>query len=199
MEDLPDKKIIRGILEHDSRIIHRVYNECFPMVERMVINSGGDLEQAKDVFQDGWIIIYRKLLQGKLELSCRFSTYIYAVCKKLWVSEKKKRTTRMKPIPEDTQIVEEFDSELKLDEDRTKQLFYKHFGQLSDDCQKILILHFNNTPIEEIQKIMNYQNAHYTMDRKYRCKKSLMQRILSDPNFKSVQNEYLQQTRSIPL
>jgi len=193
MRQISDKNIIQGILEHDSRIIQNACNECFPLVERMVLNTGGDLAQAKDIFQDGWVIIYRKVKSGELQLTCQFSTYLYAVCKKLWYSEKKKKLTRMKPIEDVIDYVEENDPILSMEEDKSKQLFYRHFTQLSSDCQKILILHFNKTPIDEIQKIMNYQNSHYTMDRKYRCKKSLMQRITNDPNFKSAQNEYIKQ------
>jgi RNA polymerase sigma factor (sigma-70 family) len=197
MDQGPDYKIIRGILEGNSLVIQSTYNECFPMVERMVINTGGDHEQAKDIFQDGWIIIYRKLSAGELHLSCKFSTYIYAVCKKLWIQEKRKRIIRMKPIPGEVEFVEESDPFHSDDDDRIRNLLHKHFTQLSKDCQKILMLHFNEKTIEEIQSIMNYQNAHYTMDRKYRCKKSLTQRIINDPNFKSIQNEYHEQIRSI--
>lgn len=197
MDQEPDFLIIRGILEHKSRVIQNVYNECFPMVERMVINSGGDHEQAKDIFQDGWIIIYRKLNNGELKLSCKFSTFLYAVCKKLWIQEKRKRITRMGQLYSEPEIVEDPDPLIEEDEDRIRCLFYKHFNQLSKDCQKILTLHFNETSIEEIQLAMNYQNSHYTMDRKYRCKKSLMQRIINDPNYKSIKNEYSEQIRSI--
>ncbi len=197
MEDLPDNELIRGILEHKSRIIEIAYNENFPMVERMVLNSGGDREQAKDIFQEGWIIIYRKLQSGELDLSCKFSTFLYAVCRKVWQQEKRKRMTRIKKTSFETDIVEESEPLLNEFNDSVKKLYQKHFLSLSENCQKILRLHFNNTPIEEIQKIMNYQNAHYTMDRKYRCKKSLILKILKDPNYKKLKNEYSGQFRSL--
>jgi RNA polymerase sigma factor (sigma-70 family) len=197
MDQMPDITIIRGILEHKSRVIQHVYKEYFPMIERMVINSGGDQDQAKDIFQEGWIILYRKISKGEFELTCKLSTYLYAVCKKLWLQEKRKKISRMRLMPSEPDIMEESEPVYNENNDRIKQLFYKHFKLLSKDCQKMLILHFNNAPIEEIQKIMNYQSAHYAMDRKYRCKKSLMQRIINDPNFKSVQNEYSEQIRSV--
>jgi hypothetical protein len=100
-------------------------------------------------------------------------------------------------ISPEIDIVEESEPLIFKDDNRTKKLLYKHFKELSKDCQRILILHFNETPIEEIQKIMNYQNTHYTMDRKYRCKKSLIQRITNDPKFKSLKNEYNGQIRSV--
>jgi hypothetical protein len=72
MDQDTDLKIIRAILEQDNRVIQMVYNECYPMVERMIINSGGDREQAKDVFQEAWIIIYRKVKY----FSCIFLYFI---------------------------------------------------------------------------------------------------------------------------
>jgi len=190
MEHISDTEIIRGILENNSRVIKYIDKECTPMVERMVINSGGDFEQAKDVLQEAWVIIINKLHAGELELTCKFSTYIYAICKKLWIQEKRKRTIRMRSLPKETNMVEESDPMLYPGSDRIRALFYKHFDLLSKDCQKILNLHLNETPIEEIQKLMNYKNSHHAMDRKYRCKKSLVNRIYNDPNYKSVKNEY---------
>jgi hypothetical protein len=72
---------------------------------------------------------------------------------------------------------------------RIHAIYEKHFSQLSSKCQKILRLHFNNASIEEISRIMGFTNHHYTMDRKYRCKKSLIKRIENDSEFKKLMNE----------
>jgi len=178
-------------------VIQNVYQKFFPMVERMVINSGGNNEEAKDVFQEGMIIVFNKLSANNLVLTCSFSTYLYAVCMRHWQQEKRKKTSRLKYTKSGTDMVEEAEPEAYETQNCVKQLFYKHFNQLSKDCQKMLILHFNDVSIAEIQKIMNYQNSHYVMDRKYRCKKSLIQRIKKDPNYKTVQNEYSEQIRSV--
>ena len=198
MDQIPHKKIVRDISEHKNPVIQKLYNECFPMIERMVINSGGNHEQAQDVFQEGWMVICRKINREELDLCCKFSTYIYAVCKRIWAQEKRKNNSRMNHLMSEPMVVEDNEPGLEIEEESGHiKMFNKHFAQLSEDCQKILRLHFNEVPIEEIQKIMNYQNAHYTMDRKYRCKKSLITRIINDPNYKSVKNEYTEQIRSL--
>lgn len=152
---------------------------------------------ARDIFQESLIIIYRKVSQGQLELHCKFSTYIYAVAKRLWFQERRKIHSRLNHRNDFQEVAEE--PEIPEYESRSpvKELFFKHFEQLSKDCQKILIMHFNKARIEDIQREMNYSNPHYTMDRKYRCKKSLIQRILNDPNFKSIQNEYSEHIRTL--
>ena len=69
------------------------------------------------------------------------------------------------------------------------ELFNKHFSQLSPDCQKILSLAFNDRSVEEIRAAMNYKDLHHAADRKYRCKKSLIKRIVNDPLFKRLKDE----------
>jgi hypothetical protein len=48
---------------------------------------------------------------------------------------------------------------------------------------------FNDCSVEEIRSALNYKNLHHAADRKYRCKKSLIKRILNDPLFKRLKNE----------
>jgi hypothetical protein len=72
-----------------------------------------------------------------------------------------------------------------------------HMNQLSENCQKILRLHFNLASIEDIRQIMSYKNSHHVMDRKYRCKRSLYNRMLNDPKLKKVRDELIRENRSI--
>ncbi len=190
MTESIEKILITGFIEHNSRIILKIYEDCFPMIEKMVMNSGGVSEQAEDIFQDAMIVAYRKIVSGKFELRCKFSTYLYAVSKKIWTQEKRKNRRRHVTLDSNTDLVEE--PEYFFDENNLKQveIIGKHFSELSPDCQKILKMHFNKVSICEIQRVMGYDSPHYAMDRKYRCKKSLMKRIMNDPKFKTITNEY---------
>ena len=70
-----------------------------------------------------------------------------------------------------------------------RELFNKHFSELSEDCQKILSMFFNNFTVEDIRAAMDYKDVHHAADRKYRCKKSLIKRIVNDPLFKKLKND----------
>jgi hypothetical protein len=50
-------------------------------------------------------------------------------------------------------------------------------------------MYFNNFSVEDIRAAMNYKDLHHTADRKYRCKKSLIKRIVNDPLFKRLKDE----------
>ena len=194
MQILSDKEFIKGILEHNTLIIDQMYKQFLPMVRKMIISGGGDTQQAKDIFQDAILIIYRKVKAGELELNCKFSTYLYAVTKKLWIQELKLKnriildTEKMADIAEEPDEMEEYKVSLR-------KILQKHFQQLSNDCRKILRMHFNAASIDDIQMIMGYKTRHHTIDRKYRCKRSLIKRITNDPIFKKVKHEYTGEDR----
>lgn len=196
MTRLSEKTIINGFIGHNNDIIKKIYRECYPMIEKMVINTGGDAEQAEDVFQEAMIVAYARIMSGQFLLKCKFSTYIYAVSKKIWFQEKRRNSRKKMSIDETVDIVQEPD-EIDDFEVQLKEIIERHFSELSKDCQRILKMHFNNINISEIQKVMGYDSSHYAMDRKYRCKKSLIKRIISDPKFNSIKNEYSGQIRII--
>jgi len=178
-----DDQIISGILHKDQMVIRFVYREYSGMIERMVINKGGDVERAKDIFQEAMLVIYTRLMKGELKLSCTFSTYLYAVCKNLWFHTiRKEKEYLVEDLPEPAGISES-GSDGYYSEQFT-ELFWHHFNRLSEDCRKLLELHFMKTPLHDIMRIMGYSSEHYTADRKYKCKKSLITKIRTDPAFK---------------
>jgi RNA polymerase sigma factor (sigma-70 family) len=185
-----EDEIIRGIRNHDSAVLKFVYLTYFPVIEGFVIHHNGDREQAKDVFQEAMIIAYRKIKEGELQLTCKFGTYLYAICKKVWIQERKKYLLHANKLQQQPMVVHdpgpEEDPFLRK---HMKDLFDKHFSQLSDDCRKILMMSFNYRTVEEIREAMNYKDLHHAADRKYRCTKSLIKRIMNDPLFKRLKNE----------
>jgi len=192
---LPEMKhsesdILRGIRQHDSEILEYVYRVHFPLIESYVLHNSGDREQAKDLFQEGMIVVYRNIRDKKLELQCKFGTYLYAVCKNIWIQERKKYSLRMEKLRQHAlEVNDPGPEENPLLEKHAHILFDKHFSKLSEDCQRILSMHFNAYNVEEIRDAMGYKDTHHAADRKYRCKKSLIKRIVNDPLFKKLKNE----------
>lgn len=190
MKYLSDNKLADGLLKHHSETLEFIYCNYFPVIESFVIHHQGTREEAKDVFQEGMLIIYRKLKNEQLKLTCKFSTYLYAVCKKIWIQERKKRLVQQKRLREyPMNTVESGVMDPGYDMRDLKQIMEKHLEQLSPDCQKILKLFFNDCSMDEIREEMGYKTMHHAIDRKYRCKRSLISRILKDPLYKRLKDE----------
>jgi RNA polymerase sigma factor (sigma-70 family) len=181
---LPDKKIVEGIASHDSTVLNQVYREILPCVESFVVQNGGNEEQALDVFQDAMMIIYDKICKGTFSLQCKFSTYLYAVCKKVWIQEHKKQISRLKKLNEIAVVAEKEARYAQEGTDEMMELFHKHFNLLGKGCQKMLRLYFNGATIEDIREFMGFRTVHQASDKKYRCKKALIESIRNDPKFR---------------
>ena len=180
-----DDQIIEGMARGHQKVLNYIYSEFFSMVERMVINKGGTTEASWDIFQEAMEILMRKINDGDLSLTCSFSTYLYAICKNLWYhSLRKYRETGIDKLPEHYLVSEPEQDEPEME--KQQALFKHHFKQLSKDCQKLLSLAFQKVSLNDIMEIMGYSSEHYTADRKYKCKKSLISRIRSDPEFKRI-------------
>lgn len=196
MKVFKDEEILAGIQNHDHRILNQIYDDILPKIQNMVIHAGGGINQANDIFQEAMIIVYKKVRENNLKLSCKFSTYLYSICKHLWMQEVKygDRVLSKSYRISDDHLVEEPLPDYKK---AIMDIFEKHYEALSQNCQKILELHFQKYTIEEIKTIMGYASSHYAMDKKYRCKKSLIKRIINDPNFKELENGFNRKNRKV--
>ena len=182
--------LIRGIRNHDSSLLRYVYETYYPIIEGYITHNQGSREQARDIFQDAMIIVYRRIRSNDLELSCKFGTYLYAICKNIWTQERKKYLLRAQKLRQQALLIQDpGPADDPLLQNHLTNLFNKHFEDLSKDCQKILSMYFNNFSVEDIRAAMNYKDLHHTDDRKYRCKKSLINRIVNDPLFKRLKDE----------
>lgn len=197
MRDYRDKEILEGIINHDSSVLNHLYDTCYPKIQKMILKKGGNEGDAKDIFQDTMIILYRKLKEEKLELSCKLNTYIFAICKNLWIQEYKSNKYKLKVSVDTVDVVNE-PSLLDKFEPKLLEIYDRHFMKLSKKCQKILKLHFKGKKISEIRKAMKYDSDQYTMDRKYRCKSSLIRRIMNDPEFKEINDEIKEESNPVP-
>jgi RNA polymerase sigma factor (sigma-70 family) len=190
MSTYSETDLITGIRSHETAALNYIYNTYFPVIEGFVIQHEGDRDQARDVFQEAMIIVYRRVREGRLELTCKFGTYLYAICKNIWLQERKKYQLHAEKLRHHPQVVNEpAPDDDPLMQQHFNELFEKHFNELSKDCQKILSLFFNNHTVEEIRDKLRYKDLHHAADRKYRCKKSLIKRIINDPLFKKLKNE----------
>jgi len=183
------EKIIEGLRNQDDNIIRYIYKTNYPVIEHHIKKNRGKKEDAKDIFQEALIIIFKKIKNEKLVLTCSFSSFLYSVCKHQWykILREKNNFPVIHLSSLDGYIYKPGLNE-KI-ERRKLELFEYHFNRLSKDCKKILKLHLSGVSIAEIMKRMGYTSKEHTTDRKYRCKKSLINRITNDQTFKRTQDE----------
>lgn len=179
-----DEAILEGLRLRSDYIINFVYKEYFPLIKFLVHDNGGSGEDAEDIFQDGIIILYNKISLNELTLTCSFKTFMYSVCRNLWLQKLNKRKAifdKLTDVEEFIDLPQDLLKEASLAEAEMHRIIQIHFLALPDDCQKVLKLFLKNIPLRDIAGIMGFKTENYAKTRKYLCKEELKKRIADDP------------------
>jgi len=184
-----DEAILEGLRLRSDYIINFIYKEFFPLIRFLVTENGGAGEDAEDIFQDGIIIIYSKISLNELRLTSSFKTYMYSVCRNLWLQKLNKRKAifdKLSDVEEYIDLPKDMLQEASIEETELHRIIQIHFLSLADDCQKLLRLFIKNIPLREIASILGYKTEKYAKTRKYLCKEELKKRIASDPRSQKI-------------
>jgi len=166
-----DNEAILGILNNSESMLKRIYIAYFPMVLQLVISNNGSDDDAKDVYQEAIIVLYNKVKAGDFELSSKLKTYIYSVCRRLWL----KRLSQLSRYGGDIRDIQEYlpvDEDLVSHEEKDIQ-FSKMEGALSilgEPCKTIIEdFYIHNRSMQEICEKFGYTNADNAKTQKYKC------------------------------
>ncbi len=179
-----DEAIQEGLRLRSDYIINFIYKEFFPLIRFLVVQNGGSGEDAEDIFQDGIIIIYNKISINQFVLTSSFKTYMYSVCRNLWLQKLNKRKAvfdKLTDVEEYIDLPQTFLNEASVEEAEMHRIIQIHFLSLNEDCQKVLRLFTKDIPLRDIASIMGYRTENYAKTRKYMCKEELKKRIADDP------------------
>lgn len=179
-----DEAILEGLRLRSDYIINFIYKEYFPLIRFLVTENGGSDEDAEDIFQDGIIIIYNKISVNQLVLTSSFKTFVYSVCRNLWLQKLNKRKAvfeKLSDVEGYIDLPKDMLQEASYEETELHRIIQIHFLSLADDCQKLLRLFTKDMALREITKILGYKTEKYAKTRKYMCKEELKKRIADDP------------------
>ncbi|HEY1006117.1 MAG TPA: sigma-70 family RNA polymerase sigma factor [Sphingobacteriaceae bacterium] len=166
-----DSEVVLGILNGSKDTLNRLYKSYYPMILQLIISNSGDEDYAKDIFQEAIIVLYNKVKSGNFELNSKLKTFIYSVCRRLWL----KRLSQLKhsggnvmdfedhiPVEED---LEEYD-----EQDRKFKLMDQAMGKLGEPCRTIIEdFYMKNRSMQDICEKFGYTNTDNAKNQKYKC------------------------------
>ncbi|RPH31573.1 MAG: sigma-70 family RNA polymerase sigma factor [Bacteroidales bacterium] len=185
MIEFSDKEIVECLRNRQSYVVRYLSDRYLPMVRLMVTQMGGSSEDAKDIFQDGLVIMLEKIDNDQFVLTCKFKTFLYSVCENLWKSilEKRKAATnyfnRRIEVSSDHDFTEIYDNQLY------EKMFYEVFETLDPVCKEILNLYWQELSPMEIADKLGYTYG-YVRKKKCECQGELMRRISNHPDYKQI-------------
>ncbi len=181
--------LLNGIRRNDTIVLQYIYKNFYSKINFFIKKNSGDDDDANDVFQEAIIIIFRKLKANELVLDCTFETYLYSVCRFLWLKQLDKRKVEKEKIKDNHEYHEDiYDDGLErvVDLNERYRLYQKHFTNLGKDCQKVLQLYFDKVPLKNIAQIMGFKSEKYAKKRKFKCKEYLIKNIKQDLEYNKI-------------
>lgn len=165
-----DNELVEGIIKGDASALDSLYKANFPVIARLIINNGGDIDEAKDIFQESIIILYDKLCGGDFSLNSKLKTYLYSVSRNLWLKKLTKRGIYTSIDDFEEKIRFEDDIETHKERDRQFSLMEDALGKLGEPCKTIIEdFYIHNLSMQDICEKFGYTNPDNAKNQKYKC------------------------------
>lgn len=187
MKEYTDKEIIECLRNRQSYVVRYLSDRYMPMIRLMVSQKGGSLEDSKDIFQDGLMIMLEKIDNKDFVLTCKFKTFLYCVCENLWkmVLVKRQAATNYLSRREDDEYEKDFTE--VMDNKLYETLFWDVFETLDDSSKKILKLYWQEISPQEIAEKLGFTYG-YVRKKKCEAQNELTERVKKHPDFKRIMN-----------
>lgn len=143
------------------------------MVAKLIISNSGNIDDAKDVFQEAILVFIKKLKDEEFTLNSKLRTYLYAICRNLWL-KKLQRTSAYTHTHDVHDFEEKFtvedDIEYKELEDKQFALMETALNQLGEPCQTIIRdFYIRSMSMAAICDKFGYTNPENAKNQKYKC------------------------------
>lgn len=166
-----DSEVVLGILNDSKESLNRLYTAYFPMVLQLVLKNNGNEDDAKDVFQESIIVLYNKVKSGDFELNSKLQTFLYSVCRRLWLKRLNSQSRIVRNVQDFSEIISvEDDLERHEEKDRQFELMESALKNLGEPCKTIIEdFYIQNKSMQEICDKFGYTNSDNAKTQKYKC------------------------------
>jgi len=167
-----EKELLKGLAQNDRKAIEIIYTNHYPIIQALIISNNGTYDDAKDIFQEGMIILYENAKREDFILTSQLKTYLYAICKRLWLKQlqQKQRYTTGWANNEDQSIIVNEALEIHEKQNATFELMDEALNTIGNPCKQLLEAYYiEKKNMDEIAKSFGYTNADNAKNQKYKC------------------------------
>ncbi len=169
--EINEQLLLKGLAENDAKAVEAIYKDNFNMIQAFILNNNGSYDDARDIFQEAMITLYEKAKSESFVLTCQVKTYIYSVCRRLWL----KRLQQMGRYVVQTEGLEEtvsVEDDIEVHEKRNSEfaIMERALGSLGEPCKSLLEAYYlQKKGMVEIAAEFGYTNADNAKNQKYKC------------------------------
>jgi RNA polymerase sigma factor (sigma-70 family) len=171
--NIPEQEqlLLEGLAANDKKAVETIYRENYLTIQSFIVKNNGYPEDARDIFQEAMIVLYEKVTSGSFELTCQIKTYLYSVCRRLWL-KKLQQMQRFNPATETVDEVIPVEEEMDAHEKRNADLIVMEnaLTKIGEPCKSLLEAYYlQKKSMPEIAEFFGYTNADNAKTQKYKC------------------------------
>jgi len=177
--NLETSAIIEAIKAGSEKILFQLYetyrNE---FVSWAIRNHQVTLEEAKDVFQESVVGLYKNIKAGKVDrLEVSIKTYLFSIGKNIILNAIKRKGIEARVFENFSAIHDNGINEY-YHEEHLINLVKRIYKAMGSPCKEILEMYYEKSfDMESIALRVGYKNADVAKKKKYECLRSLEDRI----------------------
>lgn len=193
---LSDQKIVELICKADGRegrAIQQILDDNRKKIKSYVLKNQGNDADAEMVLVEGVTELIFNVRKGKFRGESALGTYLYTICRSVWLKMLKKRHRYTDLDVAGSEEVEDISSS-PLDFFSQKELTEEVralLSQVGEACSKVLSLWSHSFSMKEISVKMGYKNQQIAMNKKNKCLTKLKEVLKANASLKQNLSDYL--------
>ena len=164
-------QLLKGLALSDKHSIETIYRENYSMIQYFVINNNGSADDARDIFQEAMVVLYEKSKDTTFSLNCQIKTYVYSICRRLWLKrlqQLNKYSIQVESLEETVSVEDEMEEHEKRDNNFT--LMDHAMSKIGEPCKSLLDAYYlQKKSMQDIAANFGYTNADNAKTQKYKC------------------------------
>ena len=165
-------ELITQLKNGSSDVYNALYEKNYPTVEKFIVNNSGTADDAKDIFQDSLVVLFKKAGEDNFELTASVKTYIIAISKNLWFKKLRHISSQQETSLTDfhsNKFFCEIESAILKEKSHWERLQI-YLTKISSHCNNLLkSMFFKSKTIEDIQLEYGYTSKHNAQNQKHKC------------------------------
>ena len=164
---MSDKQIIELLrTEHRHKAFVKLYGYQ-STVQKYILKNNGTKEEAKDIFQEALIILFRNANRSDFKLTSSINTYVFSISKNLW--NEKLRTTQRDSKKLQVADLDHSTEEI-IEQEKKYTLAEAALMRISEQCKTILeLFYIKKIAMSQIAQTLGMSSENAAKTQKYKC------------------------------
>jgi hypothetical protein len=188
-----DEEVVKAILKGgtaENKVTSYVLKKNEASIYSFVLKNSGNSSFANIILVEGVTELILNIRNGKFRAESALSTYLFSICKSLWLKQLKKESRH---ADWDENEESEFADEPinTANEDNLKIGLNMLLSKIGQDCKRVLELWSLKYSMTEIAISMDYKNAQIAMNKKNKCLTKLKSLVSSNDQYRDQLQNYM--------